>query len=100
MTSTHSKSDNPPLSINAAVDQPPSGRIVDRDCSLFGLQRLHVMHLGLPDDLDAYRDEWVIYAVQDGTLEAVLRYYDEDIQIYHLRLYWRNDGRKTVEMPE
>ena len=82
-------------------EQPPPGRVVDRDCSLFGLQRMHVIHPGVPEDPDSFRDAWVIYTVQDGTLEAVLRYYDEDIQIYHLRLYWRSYGRKeTVEVPE
>ena len=100
MTIIHSESNNPPYSINPA--EAPEGRIVDRDCSLFGLQRLHVMRLGMPDDPDAFRDAWIRHAVGNGLVEAVLRYYDDAIQIYHLRLYWRgtDEREETVEVSE
>jgi hypothetical protein len=83
-------------------DQAPEGRVVNRDCSLFGLQRLHVMRMGIPEDPDAFRDAWIEHVVGDGLVEAVLRYYDQGIQIYHLRLYWRgiDEREKTVEVPE
>jgi len=63
--------------------------ILEEGISRQGLHRIHVMRMGAPVDIE----KWIvekIWAV-DGIVETFYRYEEEDLDVHHLRLYWREE---------
>jgi len=63
------------------------------DVSKVGLHRLHVLRMGKPIEVlevIAEREIWL------DQVEAWLAYEEEDTQVQHLRLYWRDDILREV----
>ena len=59
--------------------------VVEEGISRFGLRRIHVMRAGQKVDR-----ERVYEHVGYGEIEAVLEYQDEELGMWHLRVYWRD----------
>lgn len=58
--------------------------VVDEGVSRFGLHRLHVVRAGSP----VGREQWM----EGKEVEAVYEYEEEEIKMFHLRLWWRGSG--------
>ena len=61
--------------------------VVEEGISRFGLRRIHVMRAGQKVD----REKLYMEHVEDGKIEAVLEYQDEELGMWHLRVYWKNE---------
>lgn len=64
------------------------------DISSCGLRRLHLLRSGEAVDK---AEIMARYGIQKDQVQAWLEYEEEDIRIWHLRMYWReNDGEDEV----
>jgi len=70
--------------------------VVERGCSRFGLERMHIMRMGEAVDLNGWVErieagekwvEWVCGVV----------YGEEGLGVHHLRLYWRERAQDGNE---
>lgn len=61
---------------------------VERGCSRFGLERVHLARMGGRVPREAI-DE----LVGTGKIVAILEYEEPEIRVWHLRVYWRKDER-------
>ncbi len=71
--------------------------VVRDDVSRAGLRRVHLIRGGAPVDEAEAMERYGLYDEErrpDGaSLQARLAYEEEDVKMWHLRLYWREDGR-------
>jgi len=60
--------------------------VVRDDTSSSGLRRLHLLKAGGRFERDEVLEKWGIFA---DLVRAVVEYLDEDVGIWHLRIYWK-----------
>ena len=63
--------------------------VVRDDVSCKGLRRVHLIRAGKPVDEEAWLAE---RGLSEEMLAARLAYEEEDVKMWHARLYWREDG--------
>ncbi len=70
----------------------PGEVVVDRGCSRYGLERIHVMRMGEAVDMESWV-EWLELeaSIQSKTVEweSSVIYDEVGLGVHHLRLYWR-----------
>src|SRR5512139_639878 len=69
------------LSVNQKGSQ---GMVVDEGVSRFGLHRLHVVRAGSPVEAETYLER-----LEGSEAATRFEYLEEEIGMWHLRLWWR-----------
>jgi hypothetical protein len=71
-------------------------RVVEEGRSWRGLHSVHVMRLGAEVDLERWIEEKVVPA--GGEVEAFYQYEEEELGVWHMRLYWKVPGEALPEV--
>ena len=69
--------------------------VVRDDTSLADMRRLHLIRAGKKLEIQEVMKE---YEIEPGQVAAVFEYEESDTGMWHMRLYWRTNEVKTVEV--
>lgn len=87
--------------MRAILEAEPTGRemmsdevVVDRTVSRFGVHGVHVMRPDAPVD----REAWIRDTIPDDADQVEFwEYEEEELGIWHLRLWWKEKGASCYE---